>query len=302
MSRRKMLVGALGAWVVWRLFGPEPRPRFTGRQTRPDGPAGRTIIAGRHEFFIRESGEGSAPPIVLLHGWLYDSHATWHRIVPTLAERHRVITVDLRDHGKTDRIRSRFDIADLADDVARVFDVLGIGGVPVVGYSLGGMTAQELVIRHPGRVSHLVLGATAAHPVARPRWLTTSAMVIGRALSRVDRFLLPRLAHLYMTRTGVIPPEHSAWLWQTLVDRDTDLYYEGGFAILRFDARDRLSGVDVPTLCIIPTADQLVPPAKQYETASLIRGASIVELVGARHEAVLTHADDVAKAIESFVA
>ena len=301
MTRRRTILTGLAVWAAWRLFGPEPKPWFPAGQTRPEGPPGRTVIAGRHEFFVRESGPVGAPPLVLLHGWLYDSHATWHRVAPTLSENYRVITVDLRNHGKTDRIRSRFEIADMADDVARLFDVLDLAGVPVVGYSMGGMTALELAIRHPGRMSHLILGATAAYPVPWPRWATTPAMLVGRSFSRIDRFLLPRLAHLYMTRTGVIPPEHSAWLWQALVDRDTDLYYEGGFAILRFDVRDRLAGLDVPTLCIIPTADQLIPPRQQYETASLIKDASLVEIVGGRHEALLTHADDVTKAIAGFV-
>jgi 3-oxoadipate enol-lactonase len=300
VSRGKIVWFGFIAWVAWRMFGREPQPRFVGRQTRPGGPTGRTILAGRHEFLVRESGPEDAPPIVLLHGWLYDAHATWHRIVPVLAEHHRVITIDLRNHGKTDRIRSRFDITDLGDDIARTLDVLGLAGVPVVGYSMGGMVAQALAIRHPGRVSRLVLGATAARPVTWPRWSTVPAMLVGRTLSRIDRFLLPRIAHQYMTRTGVIPPEHSAWLWEHLVDRDVDLYYEGGFAILRFDARDRVGQLDVPTLCIIPTADQLVMPRQQYETASLIPGARVVEIVGGRHEAVLTHSDDVAKAILEF--
>jgi len=301
MTRRRMIWYGFVAWVLWRTFGPEPRPRATGRQTRPEGATGRSVLAGRHEFFVRESGPADAPPIVLLHGWLYDSHATWNRIVPLLAEQRRVIAIDLRNHGKSDRIRSRFDIADLADDIARVFDVLGIAGVPVVGYSMGGMTAQELVLRHPGRVSHLVLGATAAHPVARPRRLSVASMYLSRTISRIDRFLLPRIAHTYLTRTGAIAAEHSAWLWQQLVDRDVDLYYEAGFAIVRFDTRDRLGQIDVPTLCIIPTADQLIPAAQQYETASGIAGSTTVELVGGRHEAVMTHGDEIAKAILSFL-
>jgi pimeloyl-ACP methyl ester carboxylesterase len=212
-----------------------------------------------------------------------------------------VFVIDLRNHGKTDRIRARFDIADLADDVARLFDVLDISGVPVAGFSMGGMTLQELAVRHPGRASHVILGGTAAHPVDRPRALTVPALVIGRALARLDRFLLPRIAHTYLMRTGVFAAEHSAWLWQNLLDRDTDLYYEGGFAILRFDARNRVGTIDVPTLCIVPTEDQLVEARLQYETAALIPGSTVLELPGAKHEAVLTHADDIAKAILGFV-
>jgi 3-oxoadipate enol-lactonase len=298
MSRsRSRIVTVLAGWAAWRLLGPEPSPRFVGRQRRPEGPTGRTVVVGRDEFFVREAGPEDAPPVLLLHGWLYDGHVTWHRIVPDLAERYRVIVLDLRNHGKTDRIRSHCDIADMADDVARVLDTLGLGPLPVVGYSLGGMVAQELALRSPGRVTGLVLGGTAAHPVDRPRWLSVPAFVLARVFSRIDRFLLPRIAYTYLMKTGTVPAEHGAWIWRSLLDRDTDLYYAAGFAILRFDARDRVGSIGVPTTCVIPTEDQLVRPHLQRETAELIPGATVVELVGARHEAILTHADDITKAI-----
>ncbi len=296
-----MIATAGLAWLAWRLFGGEAGPRVTGVQTRPEGPTGRTILAGRQEFFVREAGDPAAPPLLLLHGWLYDGHATWHRVLPRLAATHRVYSIDLRNHGKTDQIRDNFDIADAADDVARVMDVLGLGAVPVVGYSMGGMTAQELALRHPGRVTRLVLAATAAHPVPYPRPITVTVFLLGRALSRIDRTLLPRIAHRYLIATGVIPAEHAGWLWQVLLDRDTDLYYEAGFAILRFDAMDRVDKIRVPTLSIIPTDDQLIPARQQFATAARIPGAQVVELVGARHEAVLSHPDDIAKAIADFV-
>jgi 3-oxoadipate enol-lactonase len=301
MTKKGRVAATLGlAWLAWRAFGREVAPKATGPQERPPGPQGRTVIAGRHEFFVREAGPRDAPPLVLLHGWLYDGHATWHRVLPLLAASHRVHIIDLRNHGKSDRIRSRFDIADAADDVARVLDVLGLGAVPVTGYSMGGMVAQELALRHPGRVTRLVLAASAAHPVPRSRVFTVPLLVLGRALGRIDRTLLPRIAHRYLLATKVIPREHSAWLWQILLDRDTDLFYEGGFAMLRFDARDRVGTISIPTLCIVPTGDQLIPARQQYDTAQRIRGSVLVEIVGARHEAVLSHPDDIAKAILGF--
>lgn len=290
------------AWLLWRLFGREVGPRIWGPQVRPEAPPGRTVVAGRQEFFVREAGPADGPPLVLLHGWLYDGQATWHRLVPLLARRHRVVVIDLRNHGKSDRVRSRFEIADAADDVARVLDALGLGAVPVVGWSMGGMTAQELALRHPSRVTHLVLGATAADPVGVPRWATVPAFLVGRALGRIDRTLLPRIAHRYLMRRGVFPADHAAWLWQTLLDRDPDLYYEGGFAILRFDATDRVARIAVPTVVIVPTRDQLIPPSRQRDTAARIPGARTVEIPGARHEAVLTHPVAVAEAIAGVLA
>jgi len=294
---RSRLLTLAGAWLAWRWFGPEPILRSEGQQIRPEGPPGRSIVVGRHEFFVRESGPIDAPKVLLLHGWLYDSHMTWHRVTPLLAERHRVITVDLRNHGKSDRIRGRFEVAELADDVARLLDSLGVGPVPVVGYSLGGMVAQELALRSPARVTSLVLAATAARPVAVPRWISVPLFVLLRAVSRIDRFLLPRLAHGYLRRSGAVPQDHAAWLWRSLLDRDLDLYWAAGFAILRFDALARLGGIRVPTTCVITPNDQLVWVDRQRETANAIPGATVVELAGGRHEAVFTHADEIAKVI-----
>ena len=61
-----------------------------------------------------------------------------------------MVAVDLRGHGKTDRVRERFSIDDLADDVAAVLAALGPGRYTVVGYSLGGLVAQALAAAASG--------------------------------------------------------------------------------------------------------------------------------------------------------
>ncbi|MBU1227127.1 MAG: alpha/beta hydrolase [Actinobacteria bacterium] len=262
---------------------------------------GRTVLSGNHEFFVREAGPEDGPPLVLLHGWVYDGLVTWHRVMPALAETHRVYVIDLRGHGKSARIRGPVDMEDMADEIAGVMDALGLGAVPMVGYSMGGMVAQTLARRYPGRISRLVLAATAAQPIVFPRWVTFPMFMVGRALARFDRLVAPRLAHRYLMTTGVIPSQHSAWLWESLLDRDVDLYYQAGFAILRFDAGEWVGRIDVPTLSIIPTSDQLVPAGRQRRTAAALLDNRVVEIEGARHEAVLTHPAEVAKAIREFV-
>jgi pimeloyl-ACP methyl ester carboxylesterase len=209
--------------------------------------------------------------------------------------------VDLRGHGRSARIRGRVGVDDLADETAAVMDSLGLGAVDLMGYSLGGMVAQALVRRYPGRVNRLVLAATAARPVWWPRWVTVPVFLLGRAAARFDRLVAPRIAYRYLTRTGAIPAQYGAWLWESLLDRDVDLYYQAGFAILRFDGSDGLRRIDVPTLSIVPTEDQLIPPSRQRETALALQDNRIVEVQGARHEMVMTHPEEVAKAVRGFL-
>lgn len=291
-------VGA--TWLLWRLLGPRLIPRFAPGQERPVGPAGRTVVAAGHEFFIREAGPAGAPRVLLLHGWALDSLAAWHRVIPRLDGSLRLVAMDLRGHGKTDRARRRFTIDDLADDVAAVLGALGPGRYTVVGYSLGGLVAQALARRHPACVERLVLAATATHLVRRPR-AAAAGLMLQRALARIGMDAVPWGMHRYLVRSGAVPPEHGAWLWDVLKARDPELHHQAGFALARFDSRPWVGRLDLPVLCVIPARDQLVPPARQRETAGLIPGAFFVEIEGARHEALLTHPAELAGAIRGFL-
>ena len=288
-------------WALWHLFGPRLGPRVPGGQERPAGPPGRSVTAGRHEFFVREAGPETAPRVLLLHGWAFDSLAAWHRVIPLLGEGVRVLAMDLRGHGKSDRVRGWVSVEDLADEVAAVLDSLGPGRYTVVGYSLGGMVAQALARRHPARVERLVLAATAAHPVRGPQPLAVALLAVQRALARLGVAVVPRAMHRYLLQSGAVPEEHSAWLWETLMARDADLHHEAGFAVARFDSRPWLGRLRLPVLCLIPTRDQVIPPSRQRATAALIPGAVVVEIEGARHEAALTHSGEVAAAILGFL-
>ncbi|MDJ0925293.1 MAG: alpha/beta fold hydrolase, partial [Acidimicrobiia bacterium] len=143
--------GAAG-WLAWRVLGPEPAPHFGPPQTNPLSLPGRTVIVGENELFVRQTGDPGAPRLVLIHGWNLDGAMTFHRVIPLLAERYRVIVPDLRNHGRSEWVRGRVEIADLADDVAGLLDAIGVSGATMLGYSMGGMVVQELARRHPRHV------------------------------------------------------------------------------------------------------------------------------------------------------
>ncbi len=293
MKLRKLFGVGLTGWLAWRLLGPSPSPPGQGRQTRPTRIPGRTIFVGDDEMFIREIGPVDAPPLVLVHGWSLDGELTFYRIIPELAKDFRVIIPDLRNHGRSRWVRTGTEVEDIADDIAGIFFALGIQSAPVFGYSLGGMVVQALIHRHPGLVSYAVLGGTAARPVGAHRCITRVIFWVGRAVSRVSLHEMSVATVSYLGKMGGLAPEHERWMYEGLMRKDGSLHYEIGNAVWRFDGRDWLKQWKTPVTQIIPTEDQLVDPAAQYELAGLLpAGTEVVELIGARHESVITHADE----------
>lgn len=298
----KLLRAAGLGWLAWRLLGPETAPVYPPTQQHPSRLGGRTVFAGDREVFVRETGPEGAPVLVLLHGLGLDSALAWYRVMPLLADRFRVVAVDLPGAGKSDRGRDRIEIADMADQVAGALQALGIGSAAVAGYSMGGAVAQELAHRHPLKVERLVLVATlAAHP---PAWRRARKVigVLGRGLERISRVEVSWLWSRYLLWVGAVDRTNERWLWESRMNRDPETQYRSMFALLRFDSRAWLGRLDSPTLVVIPGSDQMVPPAWQREMAALLGDPEVIEVPEARHELPMTHADVLAEAIDRFLA
>ena len=110
---------------------------------------------------IAWEAHGDGPPLLLIQGLGYPRWS-WEPIVPGLAERYRVIAFDNRGIGESDKPPGPYTAREMAGDALQVLDEAGVGRAHVLGASLGGMIAQELVAAEPGRVDRLVLCCT--HP------------------------------------------------------------------------------------------------------------------------------------------
>ena len=289
----------IGGWALWRIFGPVTRPRSHGPQEHPLPLSGRTVFVGTREFLVREAGLADAPPILLIHGWVYDSIETFNRLVPYLADRFRVIMVDQRNYGGSSTLYEDYEIETVADEMAAVLDELDLRQVTVLGYSMGGMVAQAMARRHPGHVKQIVLGATAAKPMRNPVY-DAVGMVLLRVLWKVGHLEGARISHWVLRRAGAFGPEHDRWLWDVMLSRDVDVNMRALRAIKRFDARKWIGQIEPRALVVIPVRDQIIQPVAQYELAGLLRDPVVVEL-DARHEAVFTHAARIAEDVVEFV-
>lgn len=302
LLRRLVRLPSLGlaAWLAWRLLGPELSRRYTVPQRRPLRLPGRTVFVGEREFFVREAGPAGAPYVVLVHGWSLDGEMTYFGLVEALRDRYRVVVPDLRNHGKSDWIRGRYEVADLADELAGVLDGLGVGRALVMGYSLGGMVVMELARRHPRLVGAAVLAATAARPVPLRRLFVPIGFWLARAVARVSTREAATITTKILSRTGSIEPANERWMYEALTRRDGSLFYLAGSAAYRFDARPWIGSIDAPITVVIPMRDHLVPVTAQQELAELARDAEVVKL-DAGHESILTCVDDYADVIERVI-
>lgn len=291
----------VGIWLAWRLFGPDREPRYRGPQVRPIRVPGRTVFVDEREFFVREVGPEDAPPLVLLHGWSFDGEMNYFKLIPELSQRYRLIIPDHRNHGKSDWIRGRFVVEDLAFVLGGVLDELGYDRVNLLGYSMGGMAAQVFAHRHPERVDRLILAATAAYPIDRLRILARIAFWLARAFARVSKKEAAMFTYGYLNRHDLIDDSAQRWMWAALLTRDPTLFYESGVAAWHFDAREWVGEIQAPTMVIIPEEDTVVPTRTQRDLAARLDDPTVVTLEGVGHESVLSVPEEYIKAVDRFL-
>lgn len=148
---------------------------------------------------VAEAGPPDAPPVLALHGWPQHWWA-WRRVVPLLADDHRLVMPDLRGLGWSGLPADEdFTKQRMVDDALALLDAMGIERAHVMGHDWGGWIGMLLGLRAPERVrSLLVMGI--AHPwqpparVAVNAWrllyqLPLAAPVLGAALVRDGRFV-----------------------------------------------------------------------------------------------------------------
>ena len=113
-------------------------------QTSPD-----LKSANRDGVELRCVDTGSGEPaLVFIHGWCCDQ-SMWGDQIEAFAPNHRIIAIDLRGHGQSDKPDQDYDIAGFADDMSWLIREIGLDRPVLIGHSMGGVTALKLVREHP---------------------------------------------------------------------------------------------------------------------------------------------------------
>lgn len=237
---------------------------------------------------------GDGPVIVLMHG-AEASRASFDAVAETLSRHAHVVTYDQRGCGDTRDDGSEHHIPDLARDASELMACLGHARYSVMGTSLGGRVAQALAVLEPGRVERLVLCNT--WPLSQ-RLSDLDPQGVARLQSL--RAGLPasaaELAGLFYT------PEYVA-RHPLVVDRYAKAPSVSRRGELAREAHGDLSPsrIEVPTLCIAGTRDEVVPLRVVREMAESLPHARLELLEGVGHAAAVLAPHALAMLIAGFL-
>ena len=231
-------------------------------------------------------GPEDAPAVLLLMGLAYPA-AMWFRLVPALAESHRVIRIDNRGAGRTGDVPGApYTVETMAADSLAVLDAADVDTAHIVGLSMGGLIAQEIVLTAPERVRSLCLIAThpgIAHAVMNPQAM---AMLTQRGQMTPQEAAEASIPYNYAPETPRERIEED-WAVRFPLAASNEGYLAQVVGSSRWDGYSRMEGITAPTLVVAGAEDPALPPQHQQAIAERIPGAELLTVSPGAHLATL---------------
>jgi pimeloyl-ACP methyl ester carboxylesterase len=243
----------------------------------------------------REWGEG--PPLVLVPG-LAGGYELLGLLARKLARHFRVISYQLRGEDDCFALRRRFDLADLAHDLAEFIDWHCLERPAVMGVSFGGVVALEFAARYPARLEALVLQGAGAR-FQQGLVQRVAGTVLSRFLLPADNPFINQFFNLLFggRQQGPLFDFVTRQCWQT--DQSVMAYrYQ---LAEQFDMTGRLDRVRVPTLALVGDRDLLVSEGSLADLCEGVSDCRLVQLPGAGHLACVTQPERVAEEVRRFL-
>jgi pimeloyl-ACP methyl ester carboxylesterase len=285
---RWWLVVPLVAALPVLLDRERPRPPHRAEWLDAGGAPVRAVRAGRGDTTL-----------LLLHGF-GESLTTWRALFDPLADRSRVVAIDLPGLGGSAKPDTSYSLPAMTERLARFADRWTSGPLVAVGHSMGGELAVSLAFARPDRVKLLVLIAPAGYRIGLGGILDPMSPAKARTLGR------------YLELRSFITPIHdAAWLAEPdqalAYDQTSDPAYGRATARIleEFDftgLRDRFRDIGQPTLLIWGGNDPVIPFAVGDTLSRIIPCAHLVALPTAFHRPHAEVPDTVLSAIRGFLA
>jgi pimeloyl-ACP methyl ester carboxylesterase len=281
-------------------------------RARRTGPRGRLITLFGTQISVVEAGRG--PAVVLVHG-LAGSNHNWDPVIPQLAERFRVVAVDLPGHGNSEKPRGDHSLGAYATVLRDLLEVLGYRRATVVGHSLGGGIAMQFAYQFPDRCERLVLvasgglgrevtlllraatlpGSEWVLPVIANHWLRDAVSWIGRRLSWLPVRPSPALREVGRA-------------YSSLADAGARGAFVGELRSVMDLRGQRISAMNrihlaayVPTLIVWGARDPFIPVAHAVEASRRIPNGRIEIFERSGHFPMVEEPQRFAKVVTEFI-
>jgi non-heme chloroperoxidase len=262
---------------------------------------------GTHLYY-RDWGKG--PAIAFSHGWPLSGDA-WEEQMMFLADKgYRCIAHDRRGHGRSGQPWDGNDMNTYSDDLGALLTQLDVKDAVLVGHSTGGGEVAHYVGRHgTGRVKKVVLV-----DAVTPFLLKTPSNPDGAPIEAFDAIRAGMRADVAQYWRDLSQPFFGAnrpkakvsqglmdWFWLEGMMAGFKAVYDCVKAFSETDMNGDLAKIDVPTLVIHGTDDQIVPVGMGRRSAKLIKNAQLKEYAGAPHGLFATHKEQLMSDLLAFI-
>jgi 3-oxoadipate enol-lactonase len=226
---------------------------------------------------------GDGPTVLMLHG-IGGGHLAFAPQVETLAANgYRAVAWDMPGYGHSAPVEP-YNFKGLAERCIALIESLRCGDVTLLGHSMGGMVAQEVMARRPELVGKLILcGTTPSFGKPDGDWQRsfvaerTAPLDAGQTLAQLAEVLVPQMTGPAALPEGLRLAIHC----MSLVNPAT--YRRALEALVTFDRRANLALIRVPTLVIAGEHDRNAPPAVMKKLAGVIAHSTFIEMAGIGH-------------------
>lgn len=269
------------------------------------------IEGGLHARVV-EAGPADGAPVLLVHGWACSAFA-WRRQIPTLAAAgHRVVAVDLKGHGFSDKppLDAEYSASAMTSFVLETMDAVGLPRASIVGHSMGGAISASVALSAPERVDRLALLA----PVG---FGEVFALPLGRFVSPQAAVpLLPRLARV-APQLAVAATFRLIWgAGPVTLTRDDIAQYSAPTQFAEYapalrhlvhafewlpHADEQLARLRCPVLVLFGTRDRVVIPRRAEELVRRVPDGRLELVPGAGHMLQEEQAERVNAALLAFL-
>ncbi|TFG14394.1 MAG: alpha/beta hydrolase [Promethearchaeota archaeon] len=264
--------------------------------------------------------QGEGNPVILIHGFS-DRKEHWRAQVGTLSQHFKVIRMDNRGAGKSERPEGEYTMEIYASDVAGLMDYLGINRSHIIGHSLGGMIAQNFAILYPERVEKLILINTIpglkppgenideAIKMYRENAINGHKAIMKDPLNEFLKGAKASYSRNFWKSMKENPKKkfHDIWSVEDLINEKIengptikDLSNQA-HALSTHNTYNRLNEIKSEVLILSAEKDKSCPKSMGEKMHELIPNSNFIVIKGAAHQSILEKAPKVNQLIIDFL-